>query len=75
MNESYRPEINVTFPTAQLDALVSRVEDLGIKVNDLVRFGTENIMSVQTIEENTGKIARQIPQQGENIVRTINNKL
>ena len=74
-NESFRPEINVAFPTAQLDALVSRVEDLGIKVNDLVRFGAENIMSVQTIEENTGKIARQIPQQGENIVKTINNKL
>ena len=74
-NESFRPEINVAFPTAQLDALVSRVEDLGIKVNDLVRFGAENIMSVQTIEENTDKIARQIPQQGENIVRTINNKL
>ena len=74
-NESFRPEINVAFPTAQLDALVSRVEDLGIKVNDLVRFGAENIMSVQTIEENTGKMVKQIPQQGENIVRTINNKL
>lgn len=75
MNESYRPEINVTFPTAQLDALVSRVTDMGIKVDDLARFGAENIMSVQTIEENTGKIAKQIPQQGESIVRTINNKL
>ena len=75
MNESYRPEINVTFPTAQLDALVSRVTDMGIKVDDLVRFGAENTMSVQTIEENTGKIAKQIPQQGESIVRTINNKL
>ena len=75
MNESYRPEINVTFPTAQLDALVSRVTDMGIKVDDLARFGAENTMSVQTIEENTGKIAKQIPQQGESIVRTINNKL
>ena len=75
MNESLRPEINVAFPTAQLDALVSRVEDLGIKVDDLVRFGSENIMSVQTIEENTGKITKQIPQQGESIVRIINNKL
>ena len=75
MNESYRPEINVAFPTAQFDALVSRVTDMCIKVDDLVRFGAENIMSVQTIEENTGKIAKQIPQQGESIVRTINNKL
>ena len=75
MNESLRPEINVAFPTAQFDALVSRATELDNKVNDLVRFGAENIMFVQTIEENTGKIARQIPQQGENIVRTINNKL
>ena len=75
MNESYRPEINAAFPTAHLDALVSIVTDMCIKVDDLVGFGAENIMSVQTIEENTGKIAKQIPQQGENIVRTINNKL
>lgn len=75
MNESLRPEINVAFPTAQFDALVSRVTELDNKVDDLVRFGAENILSVQTIEENTGKIAKQIPQQGESIVRIINSKL
>ena len=73
--ESYHPKINVAFPTAQLDSLVSKVSEVGIKVDELVRFGAENSMTVQTIEENTGKIAQQIPKQGENIARTINSKL
>ena len=75
MNESLRPEINVAFPTAQLDVLVLKMDALGVKIDDLVKFGADNTMSMQTIEENTGKIAKQIPQQGESIVRIINNKL
>lgn len=69
------PQTVVTFPTVQLDALIFKMDALGVKIDDLVRFGADNTMSMQTIEENTGKMIKQIPQQGENIVRTINNKL
>ena len=75
INTSYHPQVDVIFPTTQLNMLVSRVAELGNKVDDLVRFGADNTMSVQAIEENTGKIAKQIPQQGGSIVKAINSNL
>lgn len=72
---SSQPQISVSFPTAQLDLLVSKVGELDSKVNDLVNFGAGNVMTIQTIEENTEKIVKQIPQSSENIRRTIESRL
>lgn len=58
MSTSYIQQNNISFPTAQLDALVAKVEGLDAKVADLVSFGADNRLSMQTLEENTTLTAK-----------------
>ena len=58
MSTSYIQQNNISFPTAQLDALVAKVERLDAKVADLVAFGVDNRLSMQTLEENTTLTAK-----------------
>ena len=73
--DSYSSKIEIKFPDSQLNAIVAKAESIESAVSDLVRLRVEDNMNIQTIEENTGRIIRQIPQQGNAIVNTINNKL
>lgn len=75
MADSYSSKIEIKFPDSQLNAIVAKAESIESAVSDLVRLRAEDNMNIQTIEENTGRIIRQIPQQGNAIVNTINNKL
>lgn len=72
---SYQVQNNFVFPTEQLDALVLKVGELGLKVNDLVNFGARDTLNMETIEENTGKILKEIPKVSGSITRTIESKL
>lgn len=72
---SYCVQNNFVFPTEQLDALVLKVVELGLKVNDLVNFGARDTLTMETIEENTGKILKEIPKASGSITRTIESKL
>jgi tape measure domain-containing protein len=58
MSTSYIQQNNISFPTAQLDALVAKVEGLDTKVADLVAFGVDNRLSMQALEENTTLTAK-----------------
>ena len=58
MSTSYIQQNNISFPTAQLDTLVSKVNELDAKVADLVSFGADNRLSMQTLEENTSLTAK-----------------
>ena len=58
MSTSYIQQNNISFPTAQLDALVAKVEGLDAKVADLVAFGVDNRLSMQALEENTTLTAK-----------------
>ena len=58
LSTSYIQQNNISFPTAQLDALVAKVEGLDAKVADLVSFGADNRLSMQTLEENTTLTAK-----------------
>ena len=58
LSTSYIQQNNISFPTAQLDALVAKVEGLDAKVADLVAFGADNRLSIQTLEENTTLTAK-----------------
>lgn len=75
INNSYSPQINVSFPTVQLDALVSKVVELDMKVDGLVTFGAESLLESRQIREYTEKVTKQIPQASKDITRTIDNKL
>lgn len=75
INNSYSPQINVSFPTVQLDALVSKVVELDMKVDGLVTFGAESLLESRQIREYTEKVTQQIPQASKDITRTIDNKL
>ena len=50
LSTSYIQQNNISFPTAQLDALVAKVEGLDAKVADLVAFGVDNRLSMQGID-------------------------
>lgn len=50
MSTSYIQQNNISFPTAQLDTLVAKVEGLDAKVADLVAFGVDNRLSMQGID-------------------------
>lgn len=50
MSTSYIQQNNISFPTAQLDALVAKVEGLDAKVADLVAFGADNRLSMQGVD-------------------------
>ena len=50
MSTSYIQQNNISFPTAQLDALVAKVEGLDAKVADLVSFGADNRLSMQGVD-------------------------
>lgn len=58
LSTSYIQQNNISFPTAQLDALVDKVDKLDAKVADLVSFGADNRLSMQTLEENTTLTAK-----------------
>ncbi len=58
MSTSFIQQNNISFPTAQLDALVAKVEGLDAKVADLVAFGRDNRLSMQALEENTTLTAK-----------------
>lgn len=58
MSTSYIQQNKISFPTAQLDTLVAKVEGLDAKVADLVAFGVDNRLSMQTLEENTTLTAK-----------------
>lgn len=58
MSASYIQQNKISFPTAQLDALVDKVDKLDAKVADLVSFGADNRLSMQTLEENTTLTAK-----------------
>lgn len=58
LSTSYIQQNNISFPTAQLDTLVAKVEGLDAKVADLVSFGADNRLSMQTLEENTTLTAK-----------------
>lgn len=75
INNSYSPQINVSFPTVQLDALVSKVVELDMKVDGLVTFGAESLLESRQIREYTEKVTKQIPQASKDITRIIDNKL
>lgn len=75
INNNYSPQINVSFPTGQLDELVTKVEKLDMKVNDLVDFGAKSLLESQQIREYTEKVTKQIPRASNDITRTINSKL
>lgn len=50
LSTSYIQQNNISFPTAQLDALVAKVEGLDAKVADLVSFGADNRLSMQGVD-------------------------
>lgn len=58
LSTSYIQQNNISFPTAQLDALVTKVDGVDAKVADLVLFGADNRLSMQTLEENTTLTAK-----------------
>ena len=58
LSTSYIQQNNISFPTAQLDALVDKVDKLDAKVADLVSFGADNRLSMQALEENTTLTAK-----------------
>lgn len=58
LSTSYIQQNNISFPTAQLDTLVAKVEGLDAKVADLVAFGVDNRLSMQALEENTTLTAK-----------------
>ncbi len=74
INNSYSPQVNVSFPTAQLDALVSKVVELDMKVNDLVTFGASSLLESRQICEYTEKVTKQIPKASNDIARAFNSK-
>lgn len=74
INYSYNPQINVSFPTVQLDALVSKVVELDMKVNDLVTFGASSLLESRQICEYTEKVTKQIPKASNDIARAFNSK-
>ena len=75
LEEGYRPNVNVSFPTEQLKGLVERVGNIESILDDLVRFGTENRMDLRDISENVSKTTKQIPQTSQDIIRTLESKL
>lgn len=74
INYSYNPQINVSFPTVQLDVLVSKVVELDMKVNDLVTFGASSLLESRQICEYTEKVTKQIPKASNDIARAFNSK-
>lgn len=50
LSTSYIQQNNISFPTAQLDALVDKVDRLDAKVADLVSFGADNRLSMQGVD-------------------------
>ena len=58
LSASYIQQNKISFPTVQLDALVAKVNELDAKVADLVSFGADNRLSIQTLEENTTLTAK-----------------
>lgn len=50
LSTSYIQQNNISFPTAQLDALVDKVDKLDAKVADLVSFGADNRLSMQGVD-------------------------
>ena len=50
LSTSYIQQNNISFPTAQLDTLVAKVEGLDAKVADLVSFGADNRLSMQGVD-------------------------
>lgn len=50
LSTSYIQQNNISFPTAQLDALVAKVDGLDAKVADLVSFGADNRLSMQGVD-------------------------
>ena len=75
LEEGYRPNVNVSFPTEQLKGLVERVGNIESILDDLVRFGAENRMDLRDISENVSKTTKQIPQTSQDIIRTLESKL
>ena len=50
LSTSYIQQNKISFPTAQLDALVDKVDKLDAKVADLVSFGADNRLSMQGVD-------------------------
>lgn len=50
LSTSYIQQNNISFPIAQLDALVDKVDKLDAKVADLVSFGADNRLSMQGVD-------------------------
>lgn len=50
LSTSYIQQNNISFPTAQLDALVAKANELDAKVADLVSFGADNRLSMQGVD-------------------------
>jgi len=75
LEEGYRPNVNVSFPTEQLKGLVERVGNIESILDDLVRFGAENRMDLRDISENVSKTTKQIPKTSQDIIRTLESKL
>lgn len=50
LSTSYIQQNSISFPTAQLDVLVAKVNELDAKVADLVSFGADNRLSMQGID-------------------------
>lgn len=75
LEEGYRPNVNVSFPTEQLTQLADRVGNIERKLDDLVTMDAENTMNLRDISENVSKTTKQIPQTSQDIIRTLESKL
>lgn len=75
LEEGYRPNVNVSFPTEQLTQLADRVGNIERKLDDLVTMDAENTMNLRGIYEDVSKTSKQIPQTSQDIIRTLESKL
>ena len=69
-----RAESNAQLQAAIVN-LTGEVQAIENNVSEMLAFSAEDRLSMMGIEENTGKIAKQIPEASKNISRTIENKL
>ena len=69
-----RAESNAQLQAAIVN-LTGEVQAIKNNVSEMLAFSAEDRLSMMGIEENTGKIAKQIPEASKNISRTIENKL
>ena len=75
LEEGYRPNVNVSFPTEQLTQLADRVGNIERILDDLVTMDAENTMNLRDISENVSKTTKQTPKISQDIIRTIESKL